>query len=156
MSATATPPADVALQLQNLQQLYAVLTDEGRGKELAELFTEDVVWDGNELGYGYAEGPRAVVENVVRHFSPDQPMMHLPGPLMLTAISGEEVQGTSWCMATRWVDGQSRPVIYFHYEDLFRRGPDGAWRFARRILRLRFTTNDRGRGVSDRPASSPT
>jgi hypothetical protein len=156
MRTSAAPPADVAVLLQNLQQLYAVLTDEGRGKELAELFTEDVVWDGNDLGYGYAEGPAAVVENVIRHFSPDEPMMHLPGPLMLTAVSEDEVHATSWCMATRWVDGQTRPVIYFHYEDLFRRGPDGGWRFARRVLRLRFTPKDGRHGVSDPPESSPT
>ena len=102
----SAPPADVAVALQNLHQRYAVLTDEGRGKELAELFTDDVVWDGDELGYGRAEGPAAVAETVTRHFDPDRPMMHLPGPLLLSAVADDEVHGTSWCMATRWVDGQ--------------------------------------------------
>jgi SnoaL-like domain len=131
------PPADVAVELQNLHQRYAVLTDQGRGEELAELFTADIVWDGDDLGYGRAEGAAAAVENVIRHFDPARPMMHLPGPLLLTAVADDEVLGTSWCMATRWVDGQARPVIYFQYDDVFRRGDDGAWRFARRLLRLR-------------------
>ena len=133
----SAPPADVAVELENLHQRYAVLTDEGRGKELAELFTEDVVWDGDELGYGRAEGPEAVAETVTRHFDPDRPMIHLPGPLLLTAVADDEVHGTSWCMATRWVDGGARPVTYFRYDDVFRRGDDGTWRIARRLLRLR-------------------
>jgi hypothetical protein len=135
MSANASPPPGVAVELQNLHQLYAFLTDRGRNKELAALFTDDAVWDGNELGYGYAEGPEPIAANVVRHFNPDEPMMHMPGPLMLTAVSDDEVQGTSWCTATRWVGGQTRPVIYFHYEDVFRRAADGGWLIARRVLR---------------------
>jgi hypothetical protein len=133
----SAPPAGLAVELQNLHQRYAILTDEGRGKELAELFTDDVVWDGDELGYGRAEGAEAAAETVTRHFDLDRPMMHLPGPLLLTAVAADEVHGTSWCMATRWVDGQARPVIYFQYEDVFRLGDDGAWRIARRLLRLR-------------------
>ena len=133
----SAPPAGVAVALQNLHQRYAVLTDEGRGKELAELFTDDVVWDGDELGYGRAEGPEAVADTVTRHFDPGRPMMHLPGPLLLSAVADDEVHGTSWCMATRWVDGQARPVVYFQYDDVFRCGDDGSWRIARRLLRLR-------------------
>lgn len=133
----SAPPADVAVELQNLHQRYAVLTDEGRGKELAELFTDDVVWDGDELGYGRAEGAEATAAMVTRHFDPGRPMMHLPGPLLLAAVADDEIHGTSWCMATRWVEGQARPVIYFQYDDVFRRGADGTWRIARRLLRLR-------------------
>src|SRR5262245_38632682 len=156
MEAGAGPPADVAVELQNLHQLYAVLTDAGRGAELAELFTEDAVWDGNELGYGYAEGPPAVAHTVTRHFDPAQPMMHLPGPLLLRAVSEDEVHGASWCMATRWVNGQTRPVIYFRYEDVFRRSADGRWRIARRLLRRPGAGDDRGRDLSDRPATNRT
>jgi len=136
----ARPSAEVAVELQNLQQRYAVLTDEGRGKELAELFTDDAVWDGEELGYGRAEGAEPVADTVTRHFDPDRPMMHLPGPLLLTAVGDDEVHGTSWCTATRWVDGEARPVTYFQYEDVFRRGADGTWRIARRVLRRRGRT----------------
>jgi SnoaL-like domain len=139
-----TVPADVAVELQNLHQLYAVLTDEGRGKELADLFTDDVEWDGTELGYGEAHGAQAAAEAVTSHFDPDRPMTHLPGPLLLTAAADDEIHATSWCMATRWADGQARPVTYFRYDDVFRRVGDGSWRIARRVLRGR----GRGRTVA--------
>jgi hypothetical protein len=138
MNEQAVPSPEVALLLQNLQQRYAVLTDQGHTDPLAELFTDDAVWDGNELGYGYAEGPAAIAANVTGHFRADRPMMHLPGPLLLTAVADDEVHGTSWCMATRWLGDSTSPIIYFHYEDVFRRGADGTWRYGRRVLRRRF------------------
>ncbi len=132
------PPADVAQKLQNLLQVYALLTDEGRAIELAALFTDDAVWDGQELGYGVATGPEPIARNVLAHFDLAKPMMHLPGPGLLTVASADEVHAISWCMATRWAEGRTSPVIYFHYEDVLRRGEDDGWRFARRDLRVRF------------------
>ncbi len=41
-------------------------------------------------------------------------------------------------MATRWDAGQLMPTLHFYYEDVFRRGDDGVWRFARRVLRMRL------------------
>ncbi len=142
MGATVVPPSEVALELQNLHQLYALLTDLGRTKELAALFTDDSVWDGNELGYGYSEGPEPIAERVTGRFKEAEPMVHMPGPLMFTAASDNEVETTSWCLATRWTDGVMRPVIYFHYEDSMRKAADGTWRFARRLLRRRFPEAD--------------
>jgi hypothetical protein len=146
------PSSAVNDQLQNLQQLYALLTDEGRATELAALFTPDAVWDGQELNYGLASGAESIAQHVVQHFNVDQPMMHLPGPLLLATISDDEVQGVSWCMATRWVDGKTRPVIYFYYQDLFQRDERASWLFARRVLRLRFRESASAGAV---PPSSP-
>src|ERR1700730_11193398 len=70
------PPASVSAELQNLQQLYALLTDEGRATELVALFTSDAVWDGRELNYGMAFGAEKIARHVVEHFDVDQPMMH--------------------------------------------------------------------------------
>jgi hypothetical protein len=132
------PPPEVVQTLQNLLQVYALLADEGREAELARLFTDDAEWDGEELGYGEASGPEAIARTVLGHFDPNRPMMHLPGPGLFTAVSSDEVHAISWCTATRWADGRTSPVIYFHYEDVLRRGEDDRWRFARRALRFRF------------------
>jgi hypothetical protein len=131
------PPPDVVAELGNLIQAYAFFTDNGRAPQLAGLFTDDATWDGTELGYGVAHGPDAIVATVLQHFDPDHPMIHVPGPPLLVAISESEVRGASWCLATRSGGISTSPTIYFHYDDEFRRDA-GVWRFARRTLLLRF------------------
>ena len=132
------PPPETYQQLQNLVQAYALFGDSAQEARLAELFTAEAEWDGTSLGYGTAVGGGEIAALVCGHHTVDQPMMHLPGPAMLTAISESEVHGVTWCTATRWTDGATRPVIYFYYEDRFRRGDDGTWRFVRRLLRAAF------------------
>lgn len=129
------PPPGVVHEIVNLLQAYALLTDQGRKESLEALFTDDAVWEGSELGFGRAEGPQAIAALVTGHFDPDRPMMHLPGPPLLTVAGTDEVGAFTWCTAARG----SGPVIYFHYEDVMRRDASDRWRFASRILHPRFT-----------------
>ena len=135
-----TPPPEVVAQLQNLVQVYAVLTDAGLADELAALFTSDASWNADDLGYGSARGPADIAATVLQHFDPALPMMHVPGPALLAAISPTEVHGVSWCLATRSSSEGDGPLIWFSYDDVFRADDDGDWRFAARTLRLRFRT----------------
>jgi hypothetical protein len=133
------PPADVAVELGNLVQAYALLTDQGRADALAALFTDDAVWDGSALGFGVSTGPADIAERVTAHFRADAPMMHLPGVPLLVAAGEGEVHGVGWSMATRAENGVvGSPSLHFYYEDVFRRGDDGRWRFAQRVLRYRL------------------
>ena len=134
------PPSPTFEQLQNLVQAYALFTDAGQVAQLAELFTTDASWDGTRLGFGTSAGATAIAAHVCAHHRIDAPMMHLPGPALLSAVSDSEVEGVTWCTATRWVDGTTRPVIHFYYEDNFWRGEDGMWRFRRRRLHAAFPT----------------
>jgi hypothetical protein len=138
----AVPPPGVAAELQNLVQAYALLTDEGRESELAALFWSDAVWDGRELQYGIATGPESIAKLVLAHFDAARPIIHMPGPSLLTVTSDGDVEGLCWCLATRLVDGRTAPMIYFYYHDLMRCDAQGRWRFARRFLRLRFRDAD--------------
>ena len=131
------PPPTIGL-LTNLVQAYALFADAGREAQLAELFTTDATWDGTSLGYGTALGARDIAAQVCGHYSAGEPMMHLPGPPLLSAVTDSEVQGVAWCMATRWADVKLRAVIYFYYEDTFQRADDATWRFSRRHLHAAF------------------
>ena len=135
------PAPEVVAQLQNLIQVYAVLTDAGREAELAALFTSDASWVGEELGYGSARGPVDIAAAVLAHLDPARPMMHVPGAALLVEISDREVHGVSWCLATRSSAEGRGPLIWFMYDDVFRRDDDGEWRFAARTLHLRFRTD---------------
>ncbi len=138
----AVPPPGVVAELQNLIQAYALLTDEGRESELAALFWPDAVWDGRELQYGIATGPPSIAKLVLAHFDAARPIIHMPGPPLLTVTSDGDVEGICWCLATRLVDSRTAPMIYFYYHDLMRCDAQGRWRFARRFLRLRFRDAD--------------
>ena len=133
----AAPPPEVAVELNNLVQAYALFADKGRADGLATLFTADATWDGTDLGYGSARGPAAIAATVLQHFDPTRPMIHVPGPPLLVRVSDSEVRSVAWCSATRSGDDGASPVIYFHYDDEFRRDR-GGWRFSRRTLLLRF------------------
>ena len=132
-----SPPPDVVTELQNLVQAYALFTDNGRADDLGELFTADATWDGTDLGYGTAQGPDAIAATVLQHFDPTRPMIHVPGPPLLVAVTESEVRGVGWCLATRASSDGTAPLIYFHYDDEFRREAD-RWRFSRRTLLLRI------------------
>ena len=135
--ASPPEPAD-AIAVGNLVQAYAVYADGGRTDLVASLFTEDALWDGTALNYGMAEGPAAIGTIVTGHFRADEPMMHVPGPPLLVAVSPDEIHGVCWCLATRWTAGTTGPLIRFYYEDVVRRGDDARWLFARRRLRPAF------------------
>ena len=132
------PPPATCLVLQNLVQAYAMFTDAGETARLAELFTEDAEWDGSGLGYGTAVGPEAIAQLVCGRYKADEPMMHMPGPVLLVGRDDVEVHGVSWCTATRRTGDAMRPVIYFYYDDVFQRATDETWRFRRRHLYAAF------------------
>src|SRR5690242_21819762 len=85
------PDADVAAQVQNLLQVYALWVDAGRRDDIATLFTEDAEWDGTELGYGAATGAADIARHLAAFIDPTKPMMHIPGPSVLTAVSPTDV-----------------------------------------------------------------
>jgi hypothetical protein len=130
------PPPDDALEVQNLLQMYGFLTDQRRGQELGTLFVDDAEWDGTELGFGSARGRDDIIALVMGYVDPSRPLIHLPGPALLTG-GGDEIHGVCWCVATSWTGSGTAPLLYFHYEDVFQRDA-GDWRFARRRLRRRF------------------
>jgi SnoaL-like domain len=132
------PSGEDAAAIQNLIQSYGYLVDNAQEAALAGIFTDDAEWNGTEFDYGVQVGSVAIAASLVRHFDPENPMMHLPGPAILSLVGPDEVAGAVWSMSTRWVDGATLPFKYFHYEDRYRRGLDGIWRIHRRHAHRRF------------------
>jgi hypothetical protein len=130
------PDPSYAIAIMNLLQSYALFADHNLRTDLATLFTADAVWDGTELGYGRAQGRADIVEAVLVHFSPDPPVIHLPGPPLLVRSGPRRVEAVSWCLASRIVDGVATPLVSFVYEDVIQRTPTG-WAFQSRTLRRR-------------------
>jgi SnoaL-like domain len=128
--------ADDVVLVGNLLQAYALFTDAGLGDDLAGLFTAEATWDGTALGYATATGPREIADVVLAHHDPTRRMVHLPGP-PLAVRCGEDLEVISWTLATRFVDGVARPLIFFGYHDVLAR-VDGSLRFRSRRLDLTF------------------
>jgi len=132
-----TPSPETALEIGNLLQAYALFTDHGHRDDLAALFTADATWDGTEIGYATASGPDAIADCVMAHFDPEKPMVHLPGQPLLVQVDDDHIEAFSWTLATRRSGGVTKPLIYFSYDDVMRRTPEG-WLFRSRALKLRF------------------
>jgi hypothetical protein len=126
--------ADDVVLVTNLLQAYAVFTDAGLRDDVAGLFTADAHWDGSALGYAVASGPANIADVVLAHHDPARRMVHLPGP-PLVVRSGDDLEVFSWTLATRFVDGAAKPLIYFSYHDLVVREA-GSLRFRSRRLDL--------------------
>src|SRR3954470_14284628 len=114
------PSSDDVRDITNLMQAYAVFTDYGRVADITSMFTPDAVWDGHEIGYGVAIGPQDIAATVASHYRPEKPMMHVPGPPLVVSQSADVAHAYSWCLAARFADGRTSPVIYFTYEDEIR------------------------------------
>jgi hypothetical protein len=129
------PNGDDAAAIGNLLQSYAIFTDNGCREELAAVFTADATWDGTDIGYVYCVGPEQIADTVLQHLDPARPMVHLPGPPLLVRIDDDTVEAFSWCLATRQVEGVTKPIMYFSYQDVVVRTAVG-WRFRSRLLSL--------------------
>lgn len=128
------PPPETVQAVQNLLQIYTLATDHGWASRFKALFEPTATWDGSAIGYGSAQGPAEIADLVLGHFDPARPMIHLPGPAIITSQSDDEVASLCWCVAHR-LSEPSRPAIHFYYADRIRRDDDRSpWRFSSRVL----------------------
>ena len=132
------PSGDDASAICNLLQAYAMFSDNGCRAELIGVFTADATWDGTATGYDYCVGPEQIADTVLQHLDPACPMVHLAGPPLLVSIDEDTVEAFSWCLATRLVEGVTKPIMYFSYQDVIVRTTAG-WRFRSRVLSLTLT-----------------
>jgi hypothetical protein len=117
--------------------------DLGEPSSVAELFTEDGVWQWPAPGDGRRSEGREALREYFGSRPADRLSRRIMSNILVTVTSPDTAEATSYFTTYR-VDGYSGamvppgpPVQVGHYEDTFRK-PDGAWLLASRTLHLPF------------------
>jgi hypothetical protein len=98
------------LLIHELINLRGHLVDEGNFDRLAELFTEDVVYDVTALGGGRLLGPAAVAE-AARAMGEKNPLSHHVTNVVVTRLTGDRATAVSKGLAVL-SDGGTGSVLY--------------------------------------------
>ena len=131
--------ADDRAAIEALVAEHAWLIDHGQADRIAGLYTED----GRMLGVG----PDLVGRDAIAAWSVKRAAMHervsrhVCTNLRLMPVGESEARGTLILTVFRH-DGASpratTPFMVGDYEDIYRRGDDGTWRFAERRINTIF------------------
>lgn len=130
--------------------------DLGEPASVAELFTEDGVWEWPAPGDGRRSEGRAALRAYFGARPADKLSRRVMSNIRVTVTSEDTAEATSYFTTYR-IEGWSGdmvpaapPVQVGHYEDTFRR-VDGQWLLASRTLRLPFggPTPRQGRGAHE-------
>jgi SnoaL-like domain len=142
------------LAIHEVLNLHGHLFDEGdlHVDRLAELFTEDVVYDLSEFGQPPLHGIGAIRQAAL-DLGKGNPLAHHVTNIVITSVDGGAARTRCKALAIM-ADGTSRSATY---EDTLR-GVDGAWRISsRRVLPRReplggkYTDERNGPSEGDSP-----
>jgi 3-phenylpropionate/cinnamic acid dioxygenase small subunit len=126
--------ADI-VAIQQLMALYGHVVDERAWERTVELFTADAIYDVSDVGLGVHHGIDAIrtlwTSDEARH-----PLAHHVNTVHVEEGSDGVVRVRSKVAAV----GNSGRVWSFSYCDVVRRGADGHWRMAERVITLRRPT----------------
>ncbi len=125
--------ADDRVAITDLIVLHGHLVDSGQLDRLDELFSADVVYDLESLGYGTLTGVDAIRDAALA-LGDRNPVAHHVTNILITDASGDEVKVSSKGLGVQ-ADGSVGSVVY---EDVVRREPQG-WRIAYRKVLPRST-----------------
>ena len=116
------------LAIHEVIALHGHLADDRDWDRLGELYTDDVVLDLEDFGYGTLHG-RQAIRDLSRGSQDDQgqPLGHHVTNIVVTGQDGEGVRARSKALAVM-ADGTSGTAVY---EDTLRREGHG-WRISRR------------------------
>jgi ketosteroid isomerase-like protein len=142
-------PLERILIRQALEDLNTAFThhlDHGEIAELADLFTEDALYTHGDRR---SEG-RTAIEQLfrVRTAAGPRTSRHIYSGLKLSIEGPDRATGTSVCMAFAQ-NGvppltPATPLLVADFEDVYRRGGDGKWRFRERHIRRIFASPESG------------
>jgi ketosteroid isomerase-like protein len=132
--------------IEQLVVEYSYLLDHGRATELAALFTPDAIFDNPNLKL-HAVGREAIAAYYARRAVEPRTTRHITTNLRLAFDAPDRARGTRTILYYRG-DGAGPPFpaapgSVGEYVELFKRGPDGRWRFASRASTIIFSSAKR-------------
>ena len=148
-----------AVALRRLVDRYAMTVDAGDGEGFAELFEPDALL---QVYYGpESAGPPTETRGRDR-------LAAIPGRLSgrfdrtfhfvgnhVCRVDGDGATGQTYCLAhhvNQTTMGGTDYVMVICYDDTYRRGPDGGWRFAQRRVLTQWTET---RSINPVPPGAP-
>jgi ketosteroid isomerase-like protein len=118
------------LAIGELIARYGILLDNREYAAVGELFTEDArFWQ--HVGDTDARTRTGIVEFYRDRLSHSGPSYHYPHAHVLTFESDDEATGVVAAHAEMGIEGRM-VLVGLRYHDRYRKGADGAWRFAER------------------------
>ena len=123
-------------EIRVLSVKYMYFLDRFNPVGLKELFTEDVVWDGDAQGHGRHEGVDALM-NFFRHGVPGQPhpkkVAHIVTNHLIEASTSNTAEGICYYYGQSLYADRGYELEIGFYQDGYRKG-DGGWKFSQRVL----------------------
>jgi len=137
-AAARLDPADRAA-IEDLVQRHAWLIDHGEADRVGELFTDDAGL--------YGAGPDKTGREAIAAWGRQRAALrerrsrHVQSNVLVEPLSPDTARG--WVVLTLYRhdgpgEGPAAPLLIGEYADRYRKGPDGAWRFAERRLSILF------------------
>jgi ketosteroid isomerase-like protein len=132
--------AVIRSEIEALNAEFAYLIDHGLSEGVADLFTEDG-------SYGRASGERTTGRAALRKIYEmraargARTAAHVFTNLRLTIESETQARGVTFLVLFAEDGAAPQPAevnLVSEYEDVYRRGDDGAWRYASRTVRRLF------------------
>jgi hypothetical protein len=138
VTAAGLDPTDRAA-IEDLVHRHAWLIDHGQADRVGDLFIED----GALYGAGPDKHGRAAIAawGAQRAAMHQRRSRHVHGNILIEPLEADAARG--WTILTLYRhdgpgEASSSPLLVAEYADLYRREPDGVWRFAERRLSVLF------------------
>jgi ketosteroid isomerase-like protein len=129
------------IDINDLINLHGHLTDAGELDQAGELFTPDVTYDVEDLGFGSLHGPAAIREAALA-LGDANPVGHHVTNIVITPIDDDSVRVRSKGIGVK-ADGTAGSV---GYDDIVTRAPDG-WKIRyRKVIARRVALGGREAG----------
>ncbi|MEV5572659.1 nuclear transport factor 2 family protein [Spirillospora sp. NPDC052269] len=117
--------------ITDLISMHGHLCDDGELDRFHEVFTDDIVYDVSDMGFGQLHGLVAL-RSAAEILGDDNPVGHHITNVVLADVAEDEVHARSKAIGIQ-ADGTAASAVY---QDVVKRGPEG-WRIAHRTIQAR-------------------
>lgn len=131
-------PMDDRAAIQDLAGLYAFFCDTHQFSRVADLFSDDCIYDESCTGVERVNGKADLLRTFDYFAEQLGPVMHTCSNHLISDYSGDQARGTCyvWAEGARSAAGGNTPIrVLGYYDDIYIK-TNGHWYFKERVLRL--------------------